>query len=224
MKPAAHPRVCGENAMVCPISTSNRGSSPRVRGKRLGQEHVAGGEGLIPACAGKTLRSGRRLWPVWAHPRVCGENHGGGVRGRGVRRLIPACAGKTRGGAHLLQPGPAHPRVCGENWMSLQASSEMPGSSPRVRGKPPQLCLRVAIGGLIPACAGKTQACCRSCLLSPAHPRVCGENPLGGADISTMRGSSPRVRGKLLSRRDAISPARLIPACAGKTSSHSSRR
>ena len=50
------------------------GSSPRVRGKRVGDDVVGFGAGLIPACAGKTRK---QLAPVRlerAHPRVCGEN------------------------------------------------------------------------------------------------------------------------------------------------------
>ena len=91
------------------------GSSPRARGKLAGQGIGFFGEGLIPACAGKTaprIRP-RRLRP--AHPRVCGENlsrKSPGLSGKGssprvrgkLKRvkigdvtagLIPACAGKT---------------------------------------------------------------------------------------------------------------------------------
>ena len=70
----AHPRVCGENSEHYARKPRPSGSSPRVRGKRLGQKVIDAERRLIPACAGKTLVCGLFLWFAWAHPRVCGEN------------------------------------------------------------------------------------------------------------------------------------------------------
>ena len=50
----AHPRVCGENALVVWENVEGAGSSPRVRGKRRERRNHEPGRGLIPACAGKT--------------------------------------------------------------------------------------------------------------------------------------------------------------------------
>ena len=111
----AHPRACGENTLIMRVKSPIKGSSPRMRGKRLEDViqllHVR----LIPAHAGKTdQQSGRRLVSR-AHPRACGENTsrpflplwltGSSPRMRGkrsrrsaracARRLIPAHAGKT---------------------------------------------------------------------------------------------------------------------------------
>ena len=115
----AHPRVCGENDPCASRTSVRSGSSPRVRGKPPGRQRRPGGEGLIPACAGKT----RPCWvpgaPLRAHPRVCGENKAtdaiqgalegssprvrGKLEWRAQRRssggLIPACAGKTGRGS-----------------------------------------------------------------------------------------------------------------------------
>ena len=52
-----------------------------------------------------------------------------------------------------------------------------------------------------------------------AHPRVCGENYTENAPVRSSAGSSPRVRGKLVAADLNKVAARLIPACAGKTSS-----
>ena len=91
------------------------------------------------------------------------------------------------------------------------------GSSPRVRGKPRVRRVVASRCRLIPACAGKTASKNRLYAATGAHPRVCGEN-LGRAALTKgLTGSSPRVRGKLPQRRETFSPARLIPACAGKT-------
>ena len=51
----AHPRVCGENLHRRTRSRRGSGSSPRVRGKRCLDLVCRVENGLIPACAGKTL-------------------------------------------------------------------------------------------------------------------------------------------------------------------------
>ena len=53
-RPAAHPRVCGENLGEKLLPVVTEGSSPRVRGKQHGNEVGEVPVGLIPACAGKT--------------------------------------------------------------------------------------------------------------------------------------------------------------------------
>ena len=77
-------------------ATLMKGSSPRGRGKRFGQEEVAGVEGLIPAWAGKTCPPRTRLAAPWAHPRVGGENISSSVPPLMRSWLIPAWAGKTQ--------------------------------------------------------------------------------------------------------------------------------
>ena len=172
----AHPRVCGENIPAVIAGCSFAGSSPRVRGKRRVLILAAGASGLIPACAGKTRCFPWRHLRPWAHPRVCGENarvnqvnlrrEGSSPRVRGKRaaqqktpdlqRLIPACAGKTLPLPWTISAVPAHPRVCGENALAAGKASAAYGSSPRVRGKLAMFLGSFSIGGLIPACAGKT--------------------------------------------------------------------
>ena len=172
----AHPRVCGENPELLITFPRVEGSSPRVRGKRPPLIQTCRLSGLIPACAGKTIRASDGRAPRRAHRRVCGENPlvrasiawsaGSSPRVRGKQgpavpreralRLIPACAGKT-GSRHLRQPRPtAHPRVCGENGAGARTLTVDLGSSPRVRGKQTKEKSRNFNEGLIPACAGKT--------------------------------------------------------------------
>ena len=192
----AHPRVCGENAPALTGGEQCGGSSPRVRGKLGDLVPALARVRLIPACAGKTPARTVATPRPWAHPRVCGENEVGTkvtadlegssprVRGKpGVRHppgrppgLIPACAGKTLATPAMLVCLGAHPRVCGENTRGRTMSRPVPGSSPRVRGKPRAGLQEAARRGLIPACAGKT-SCGSARSSSPrAHPRVCGEN------------------------------------------------
>ena len=70
----AHPRVCGENLEQSVGAVNTVGSSPRVRGKPTCLACMRFSSGLIPACAGKTLRARRSMRRYRAHPRVCGEN------------------------------------------------------------------------------------------------------------------------------------------------------
>ena len=111
----AHPRVCGENKGVAVLGKGMKGSSPRVRGKLIGCAGVRVDDGLIPACAGKTVNIPHCICEEPAHPRACGENFydiqpgdvlcGSSPRMRGkphnhlqtalIYGLIPAHAGKT---------------------------------------------------------------------------------------------------------------------------------
>ena len=112
----AHPRVGGENRLALGQGMGKGGSSPRGRGKRLGEVPEELLRRLIPAWAGKTKAAPRYVRHIAAHPRVGGENSrgrrggqspgGSSPRGRGkprhrlarnrLARLIPAWAGKTK--------------------------------------------------------------------------------------------------------------------------------
>ena len=138
--------------------------------------HAPGG--LIPACAGKT--SGILTFKPYsgAHPRMRGENAwsarvdtlGAGssphARGKpqigadiiGATGLIPACAGKTVIWDAVHRGAKAHPRMRGENKSCSSSCSICDGSSPHARGKPGAGVRDGFLGGLIPACAGKTLA------------------------------------------------------------------
>ena len=100
----------------------------------------------------------------------------------------------------------------------------MPGSSPRVRGKPARADSTADNDRLIPACAGKTPKPKNSSGLKPAHPRVCGENRYRGGAGLGMVGSSPRVRGKQVRADPRVNREGLIPACAGKTARRRTNR
>ena len=178
-----------------------------------------------------------------AHPRVGGENCcsvlsvaqgvGSSPRGRGKRsfrtptscvfRLIPAWAGKTV--HHPDHPGGprAHPRVGGENRTAGRGVRGSTGSSPRGRGKHRSRPKGLALGGLIPAWAGKTIYAASLPPAHAAHPRVGGENGVIEAEGQLRQGSSPRGRGKRAGHGQESPAARLIPAWAGKTVSAPAR-
>ena len=135
----------------------------------------------------------------------------------GLRRLIPAWAGKTTAPEMVVVTAGAHPRVGGENARNACPSSSTRGSSPRGRGKPKAPKTVKFTVRLIPAWAGKTSPQTTRRSRTRAHPRVGGENLIGGCLVAPGAGSSPRGRGKPLTKCCATTRSRLIPAWAGKT-------
>ena len=178
----------------------HQGSSPLTRGKPSAARRPAMTAGLIPAHAGKTVGCALSLVVSAAHPRSRGENRFAGYikrtakgsspltrgkRGFGdlagrVTRLIPAHAGKTTSTSASLQTSRAHPRSRGENFVDGERDVRVLGSSPLTRGKLPGMLHLVAVAGLIPAHAGKTDGSRQSVFIRAAHPRSRGENGLGG--------------------------------------------
>ena len=116
-----------------------------------------------------------------------------------------------------LRSARAHPRACGENTVYMFRAARTCGSSPRVRGKRNRNGNRAWSPGLIPARAGKTPPAPSSAPAPRAHPRACGENLERTSAPGTVRGSSPRVRGKPVPLTRPLGLLRLIPARAGKT-------
>ena len=212
----AHPRAGGENAMAVTTTQTATGSSPRGRGKPSRSWRGRRGPRLIPARAGKTLKTASIAPVDWAHPRAGGENalpalkdfagQGSSPRGRGKRArrlwrrcwpgLIPARAGKTLSEARFPTGRRAHPRAGGENLRRVCGRARRGGSSPRGRGKRFALILLTERKGLIPARAGKTWRADRPTAARPAHPRAGGENWMFSAPQLVRKGSSPRGRGK----------------------------
>ena len=199
-KTAAHPRAGGENPIFEATVSTIDGSSPRGRGKQRPHQHGTDEGRLIPARAGKTQSRPSLGFSSEAHPRAGGENlkmpprplpgPGSSPRGRGkpVRRafgdlcprLIPARAGKTCSRSQPKTPASAHPRAGGENLGCWLSTCWFVGSSPRGRGKLPNLPTHSLTYRLIPARAGKTMSMVGNLSVWWAHPRAGGENSLEG--------------------------------------------
>ena len=129
-------------------------------------------------------------------------------------RFIPACAGNSP----LVTMNPCcssvHPRVCGEQSCAISLARMMRGSSPRVRGTVTMNKTAMAVIRFIPACAGNRAIWCPALILRTVHPRVCGEQLSGKQVMRSATGSSPRVRGTVLSPITFPLEIRFIPACA----------
>ena len=174
--PRDHPRMCGEHRNIIACICVSLGSSPHVRGAQKHCRHRRGVPGIIPACAGSTIRFYPECGGNGDHPRMCGEhslsiNHAGTpvgssphVRGAplrkrgavGIRRIIPACAGSTCWWRCCCPCWWDHPRMCGEHSLTRKRSMTRPGSSPHVRGALVDSEKVDDEAGIIPACAGST--------------------------------------------------------------------
>ena len=133
-------------------------------------------------------------------------------------RIIPAHAGQTAFGNASAYAGPDHPRACGANVVAVMANEVVPGSSPRMRGKPRSVSHVSAPGRIIPAHAGQTLLCFSRPVPGSDHPRACGANGTTKRLPITLTGSSPRMRGKPAVFAIAEDTERIIPAHAGQTS------
>ena len=157
-----------------------QGSPPRMRGKPRWGTSTACQARITPAHAGKTFLRPKVASVLRDHPRACGENchassspfimSGSPPRMRGKLRLkdcevrevgiTPAHAGKTGSFAHTVTLFWDHPRACGENRSSTHTSPHVPGSPPRMRGKPGTSVSVMRQEGITPAHAWKTQRNC----------------------------------------------------------------
>ena len=233
-----HPRACGANGGANCRRWHAIGSSPRMRGKHA----VAGAARrvvrIIPAHAGQTSGLTYPMPSVADHPRACGANDfisdivaslcGSSPRMRGkperlfVRacrpRIIPAHAGQTGERPSNARPLADHPRACGANLQLVEGfGGSFFGSSPRMRGKLLNCATPVEILRIIPAHAGQTSTPSSLSNHCSDHPRACGANVSSDGMLSRCTGSSPRMRGKLVSRHAVDADVRIIPAHAGQT-------
>ena len=232
-----HPRACGANSISRWVWVITFGSSPRMRGKLLGEFAHRIQRRIIPAHAGQTSRRTRLLRLVSDHPRACGantttkpptrRNNGSSPRMRGKlfdrnhitanTRIIPAHAGQTSVMESSSSPSADHPRACGANSWHCLHRPRPNGSSPRMRGK------RIVENRvrksrrIIPAHAGQTGTRATHSHAPSDHPRACGANFMVFFTNCSYSGSSPRMRGKLHRSHLRTDVPRIIPAHAGQT-------
>ena len=137
-----HPRMCGEHRSGFNALFFLTGSSPHVRGARKDSPLRRCHSGIIPACAGSTLRAWLLRQRRGDHPRMCGEHFldgltdmtkkGSSPHVRGALfvfgcftdwgGIIPACAGSTLCSRACISPPRDHPRMCGEHRMARARS------------------------------------------------------------------------------------------------------
>ena len=192
----AHPRLCREHAFFATESPAGRGSSPLARGTPEATCGAGASAGLIPACAGSTMRRSVVTRLRGAHPRSRGDHTpasnagtnelGSSPLARGPQRvewspglrvgLIPARAGTTAG-INVRNPNVrAHPRSRGDHICMHGTPPCRRGSSPLARGPPAVQRRKTAGTGLIPARAGTTRRLDSNSAMRRAHPRSRGDH------------------------------------------------
>ena len=231
-----HPRGCGEKSSAAAVRASKTGSSPRVRGEGDTGWSTWGGNGIIPAGAGRSCLVSLVAGLRWDHPRGCGEKtdcrllqdgtRGSSPRVRGeasvaftkdvLDRIIPAGAGRSLQNGSSSRPPGDHPRGCGEKCVQDTGATAEKGSSPRVRGEDLDGLLGHVDVGIIPAGAGRSRSSRAKATPSRDHPRGCGEKGCQAADCDQAGGSSPRVRGEGEVWRIVGRLRGIIPAGAGR--------
>ena len=192
-----HLRVCGADPAIVTGIGHLRGSSPRVRSRRVRPPFRGNDLGIISACAEQTLWQCYVIRSAWDHLRVCGADEGqtgivNGELGSSPRvrsrprlvvngsppgRIISACAEQTQAPTVMVGASQDHLRVCGADCPSFDQSSYLDGSSPRVRSRPAGYTPVFDNNGIISACAEQTW--------------------IRGSGGRSSNGSSPRVRSRL---------------------------
>ena len=172
------------------------GSSPHARGTPGNPSLIYPGEGIIPACAGNTSGWVDVMFIFGDHPRMRGEHssrdsrqttiRGSSPHARGTRRyprcrqphagIIPACAGNTSSLVSFRSVCGDHPRMRGEHQPEAIGMVLATGSSPHARGTLLAVQFRRVALGIIPACAGNTNAPMRYVPRNWDHPRMRGEH------------------------------------------------
>ena len=208
-----------------------------MRGKGTNVNRAERTAGITPACAGKRTSFDADMANSGDHPRVCGEKKkmqprkdkrmGSPPRVRGKAQesflilchhgITPACAGKRTVTTKEAFQKQDHPRVCGEKGSFPKNVYSGEGSPPRVRGKARSAGISDMVGGITPACAGKSVFDVVIDALCEDHPRVCGEKSLNRRNAFPTSGSPPRVRGKVCHPHLKKPFPGITPACAGKS-------
>ena len=149
-----HLRVCGADVLF-PCGWPTKGSSPRVRCRRVLGRFQTLPHGIISACAEQTgaitvyhgvirdhlrvcgadpQRQARRSMKAGSSPRVRSRQQVAHAP-RNPRRIISACAEQTIPWMALMTNRGDHLRVCGADSMASLWHSGTVGSSPRVRSR-----------------------------------------------------------------------------------------
>ena len=212
---SVYPRACGGTSRRAGARAPARGLSPRVRGNRVNDDHVAHPDGSIPARAGEPNAQTNFTNSPKVYPRACGGtqranqfhqfakglsprvrgnpfvvNRGGGWPGS-----IPARAGEPLRCQPWWRLAGVYPRACGGTPSLSTVVAAGRGLSPRVRGNPFVVNRGGGWPGSIPARAGEPLRCQPWWRLAGVYPRACGGTPSLSTVVAAGRGLSPRVRG-----------------------------
>ncbi len=232
---AVHPQACGERSIFWTYQPPFHGSSPRVWGTGLRAQGWLRSRRFIPTRVGNGPCQLENSAMQSVHPHACGErslpvgrrhvNYGSSPRVWGtVRkrldavcrvRFIPTRVGNGRKRTAVGGRKAVHPHACGERPRQVIGQGSSAGSSPRVWGTGKREAEEEKERRFIPTRVGNGRWVERRCRQSSVHPHACGERD----DLRNRRerpaGSSPRVWGTELARRQHDTCQRFIPTRVG---------
>ncbi len=214
-----------------------KGLSPRIRGKPLRPKALPAKERSIPAHTGQTSLEWMLGVCMTVYPRAYGANSekravaavswGLSPRIRGKlprnplptrwRRSIPAHTGQTVSIISSIPWFRVYPRAYGANYLGSRSRPGGRGLSPRIRGKHLAHPFEHVLERSIPAHTGQTTWVRMIGHRAQVYPRAYGANPATARRTVTLRGLSPRIRGKPMSGTAPHSRLRSIPAHTGQT-------
>ena len=123
----------------------------------------------------------------------------------------------TRRRTHNDRHTEDHPRLRGEKFFESLCFVYAVGSPPLARGKASIPSKLSRLMRITPACAGKREQLYYTSKLVWDHPRLRGEKKTKRATTLFTQGSPPLARGKEYFIGENMSPYRITPACAGKS-------
>ena len=232
-----NPRGRGGDLRVFPVKRFLEGQSPRARGRRQTGRRQLLCKGAIPAGAGETdghfpdflvgggnprgrggdvVACASRDPPKGQSPRARGRHLSSNTDLTGLG-AIPAGAGETSRTSSTTARRRGNPRGRGGDLPVLPVKTRAQGQSPRARGRLESPSPDRDRRGAIPAGAGETKRYRKDSRREGGNPRGRGGDTLPVRSGSTLRGQSPRARGrrgKMWNRRGSL---RAIPAGAGET-------
>ena len=210
-----HPRLRGEQSIMCCKSSARAGSPPLARGTAY---LWVGGHcppGITPACAGNSSRGLCPRRTTQDHPRLRGEQSdtvktmsipaGSPPLARGTAgnlsltliqsRITPACAGNRKCGRYKHHKREDHPRLRGEQYRARLKKVAAKGSPPLARGTAAAFSWGVYARRITPACAGNSDMRKPEDFPYWDHPRLRGEQRHIASDKYHWLGSPPLARG-----------------------------
>ena len=132
-------------------------------------------------------------------------------------RFTPTRVGKTGQSEREALEMAVHPHACGENQGVVWVDFVDVGSPPRVWGKRARAVQCHDPFRFTPTRVGKTHFVLLEVFLVPVHPHACGENDSAVHVTDAVRGSPPRVWGKLSLSVIKAGRPRFTPTRVGKT-------
>ena len=186
----------GEDSALAFLVSRPRGSPPHARGRHRQSVEQHRGEGITPACAGKTHSETAPRSCAWDHPRMRGED--------------------PRSGFRLKRQAGSPPHARGRPLAEAGRTNDI-GSPPHARGRPSLPSRSPSSTRITPACAGKTRSPSEGAARSRDHPRMRGEDVAPDGDRRRTHGSPPHARGRQRLHVRRALRFRITPACAGKT-------